>query len=94
MHHLSAFDDLAHKTVADVQSVLQLFLGANQQVHRRHQTQSPSDGHCLQKIASFIRHNHQQIEIGFRRRLAIGVRAEEDDLLRFEFLGDAPANIL
>jgi predicted ATP-grasp superfamily ATP-dependent carboligase len=38
--------------------------------------------------------NHQNIHIGIRRGIAIGIGAEQDDPLRLELLDDAVAEVL
>ena len=43
----------------------------------------------LMKITACEWHHHQEIQIGLRRRLSIGVRAKENDLLRMVSLDNA-----
>ena len=83
IQHLSAFDDLLHKTVANLQAVGQFFRRVDQHIHRERQIQPPPDRAGLLEMAALKWHHDQQINVQFQSRVAVSVGAEEDDLARW-----------
>src|SRR5207248_1093545 len=77
----------AQKPIVLPQSTLDLFRGAHDQVQRESPLERPKDTNGL-RVTVAGRHNHQQIDVALVVRRPVGIRAEEDDLLRLEALGD------
>jgi hypothetical protein len=82
IHYLAAFDYLAHEEVAHRQPLLDLPRGADKKVKRRSWIQSIQYLDSLAGVPALEWHYHKQINIRIPLRLAVGMRAKQDDLLR------------
>lgn len=68
----------------------QALRGANNQVHGKWRVDSPPDTSGLVMLVA-RRHDDQNIDVAVRVRRALGMRAEKNDPVRLESLGDLPS---
>jgi hypothetical protein len=81
IHYLAAFDYLTHEEVAHREPFLDLLWCANKKVKRGGRIQTIQYLDCLARVPAPKRHYHKQVNIRIPLRLAVGVRAKQDDLL-------------
>src|SRR5262245_55656246 len=84
--HLALGDDVPQKPVSFFQSPLQCFGRANQEIHREGRLDRQANPYSLVDLIP-RRHHYEDIDVAVGVRLAVGVGAEEDDLLGAESLG-------
>ena len=85
--NLAFFGDLAEEPIVLFQTTFDLLRRANNDGVRKQPFERSGDSDSL--INHVVgRHDHQQVDVAFGVRLAVGVGAEEDDLFRMETFGN------
>jgi hypothetical protein len=89
IQHLTLLDDLAQEPIAIIffQALFHLVRGADVDIERERTFESQFDADGLVNGIP-RRHDDQQIDVALLVRLAVGVRAEEDDLDRVKPFGN------
>ncbi len=88
MRHLALAHDLTEEPIISLQPATYKFRSSDDQVQgERPRRQRHPDPYGLVDHVSGG-HDHQEVDVAVRVGRAVGVRAEEDDLLRVKSLGN------